>query len=216
MAWKNGTPPNRWAKRPISGVAEQLDNLPKPEVLGTVKDSILNPRPDVDWATRWVAPDGTVVDLTQPPPWAKEVLGKGRSESDARTFVDVPDDWVLRWQNPKRIDQHGFRGWLPVMTSHPLVKLKVPQMRDASNNVRMGLNGDLLTFMPRSWYEARVAEKHRDVQRKSQSAKDLQDRFHEDAARGKFGKGIRPGWSDTDRGKFPTQTQFVAKSGEHT
>jgi hypothetical protein len=212
MAWKNGTPPNRWAKRPTSGLAEELENLPKPEVLGTITPATYA---GLDAKTTWISPDGTVVDLRQPPPWSKEVLGKGRSESDARTFVDCPDEWALRWRSQESIDRNGWNGWMPVTTSNPLVKLKVPQMRDAANNIRRGLNGDLLCFMPRHWWDAKIDQKMERAALKAQSARDLQERFSDEANRGKFGPHVRGGWSPSDRGKFPTRTQFVAKSGEH-
>ena len=81
--------------------------------------------------------------------------------------------------------------------------------------IRRGYQGDILHFMPRTWWDNRVAEKQAAVQRLSGKAVHQQQQFIEDANQGKYGKHIRGGWNPNDHGKFPAANQFVATSGDH-
>lgn len=192
---------------------EQGPALPRAEVLGTLKPHIASP-PMVEGST-WVSPSGEVIQLTEAPPWAQHVVGKGRDATDARQFVKVPDGWVLRWRSPKSLNDHGQLGWMPVTKGTPGVTPLVASMVAPDNTIRRGYQGDILHFMPRTWWEARMAEKQQIVRARSASARDKQDQFMDDANRGKFGRHIRGGWDPSDRGKTPVATQFVASSGEH-
>ena len=205
--WPKGKP--RKSLPPLSGIVEEMSNLPTGEVLGTIPESVA--RDPAGEASTWISPSGEQVSLKEPPPWSRQVLGKNRDETDARNFVQVPDWYVLRWMNRRLIDQHGTRGWLPLLRSDPNVKILVPQMVDASGNICRGYMGDLLYFMPRMWYEERQREKEEIVRRHSQSSYDKQGQLSEAAAHGQFGRYIKP----ISR-KFPVQTQFVANSGDHS
>lgn len=186
--------------------------LPQPEVLGTVKESVL--REDVAASATWVSPNGEVVTIETAPPWAKLAVGS-RNPSDARTFVDVPDDWVLRWMDKKRLEARGWQYWMPVTTTTPGVKLKVAAMRASDNTIRRGYEGDILAFMPRSWFEQRIKDKEAEVARKTAGVAQESQQFVENANRGKYGPHVRGGWDNNDAGKIPVKTQFVAGSGEH-
>jgi hypothetical protein len=147
------------------------------------------------------------------PPWLQDVTkgSQKRGSLDARTFVDYPEDWVTRWQHPSRIQTDGYRDWLPMMASHPAVKVKVRQMVDAGNNIRMGLNGPILTFMPRQWWDAKQAMKRRDMLRRTVGAVDQKmDAFNEDVARGRYGPHVRP-YDAKHRGSFPRDPTFDGK-----
>ncbi len=189
--------------------------MPQAEVLGTLKANIAAP-PMVEGST-WVSPSGEVIQLESAPPWAQHVVGKGRDATDARQFVKCPgpEQWVLRWRSPKSLNDHGQLGWMPVTTTTPGVKALVPSMVAPDNTIRRGYQGDILHFMPRTWWEARVREKYEITRARSAAAREQQEQFMEDANRGKYGRHIRGGWDPTDRGKTPIATQFVAASGEH-
>jgi hypothetical protein len=213
MAWPKGKPRGPKPTGPVSEVHEEILADPKPEVLGTIKESVL--REDVAADSTWIAPDGTVVNLKGAPPWAMEAQ-KGMSKTDARIFVDFPKDWVVRWQNPRLIDQRGgYNGWLPMTASDPRVKVKVTQMRDPANLIRRGYGdrADILTFMPLEWYDKRIAEKNAHTKRMAGEGRIKQEQFREDARRGRFGPHIRPGYSDSDPGfKTPAATQFDGRA----
>lgn len=194
---------------PQTETQERLAAMPKSELLGTIKESIAS-APAVDGST-WVSPSGEVIQLSEAPPWAQHVIGKGRDSTDARQFVQVPDSWVLRWRSPKSLDAVGQLGWMPVTTATPGVKPIVRSMVSPEGLIRRGYQGDILHFMPRTWWENRVAEKEAAAARISGKAVAQQHQFVEDAARGKFGRYVRP----QDGAKFPVATGFDARSGEH-
>lgn len=212
MAWPKGKPRGPKPAAPQSEVQEEIAAMPKPEVLGTIKPGVL--REDVASSAKWVSADGTVVDLSAPPPWAVEAQ-RGAMKTDARVFVDVPEDWVLRWMSPKLIDQRGYNGWLPLSTSDERVRVKVTQMRSPDNLVRRGYGNtsDILVFMPRHWYERRMADKAAYAQRMAASGREKQQQFSDNIRRGKFGPFIKPGFSEQDSGfKTPAATQFDGRA----
>lgn len=163
----------------------------------------------------WVSPSGETIHLSEAPPWAQYVIGKGRDATDARQFVKVPDNWRLRWRSPKSLDTVGQLGWMPVTASTPGVTPLVRSMVAPDNTIRRGYNGDILHFMPETWWQNRMAEKQAAAERLSGKAITQQQQFIEDANRGKFGRYIRGGMNATDKGKFPVATGFDARSGEH-
>ena len=202
----------RKTRGPQSEVQEQIAAQPQTQVLGTIPADKLTDTPQVDWSTRWISGDGTVIDLREMPAWAREMTRKGASGLDAKTFVDFPDDWVTRWQHPKRIETDGYRDWLPMMASHPSVTVKVRSMIDASNNIRLGLNGPILCFMPRAWWEKKQAIKRRDMLRRTVGVVDAKmTTFTEDVARGRFGKHVKP-YGPNDRGSFPLNPAFDGRA----
>ena len=142
---------------PKIGSHAAADPAPQPEVLGT----ITNPRitdPTPQGAYNIGSLDGVTVEITEPPPpW--ELDGGDYALSDARRYVDVPENWELRWINPKLLDQFGWRCWQPVMKSDPRVTVKVDTMVSPEGNVRRGgFTGDILAWMYKSWVEARRRE----------------------------------------------------------
>ena len=203
----------RRAAKPQSEVQERIASMPQAETLGFIKESITN-APMREGST-WISPSGEVIQLSEAPPWAAHVVGKGRDATDARQFVKVPDDWVLRWRSRQSLDTVGQLDWMPVTTSTPGVKALVPQMVAADNTIQRGYKGDVLHFMPKTWWLNRVAEKAAAAARLSGKAIHQQQQFVEDANAGKYGKYIRGGWDAGDRGKTPVATGFDARSGEH-
>lgn len=203
----------RAAQGPQSEVQEWLAAQPQAELLGTIKQSITD-GPVVEGST-WVSPSGEVVHLSEAPPWITHVVGKGRDATDARQFVQVPDNWVLRWRSPKSLDMVGQLGWMPVTVATPGVKPIVRSMVSPEGLIRRGYQGDILHFMPRQWWENRVAEKQAAAARLSGKAAQQSQQFIDDANSGRYGRHIRGGWDSQDRGKFPVATGFDAKSGEH-
>jgi len=125
-----------------------------------------------------------------PPPW--EVSGQGeRPDSDARKFVTVPDNWVLRWVNPKLLDQFGWRDWEPVMASDPRVKVHVRTMVSVENNIRRGgQTGDILCWMYRSWVESRRRQLKELTDKQTESARNRFQQTREDILRGAYGRGV--------------------------
>ena len=159
---------------------------PKSEVLGTIKDTLTDPTP------QGAAYVGGTVDLTEPPPpW--EVDEKSHlALSDARRFVEVPDNWELRWINPKLLDQLGWRYWQPVMASDERVTVHVQTMVSPEGNIRRGgATGDLLAWMYKSWVESRRREQQKATADLTQSAMDRQAQLREDINRGRYGPGMR-------------------------
>lgn len=165
-------------------------SIPEPEVLGTITNPrITDPQPQSS-SNVWDS-GGVPVELTEPPPpW--ELDGGDYALSDARRYVDVPENWVLRWINPKLLDQFGWRYWQPVMKSDKRVKVKVDTMVSPEGNIRRGgFTGDILAWMLRSWVESRRKEQQRDTQKLTESAVRRQDELREEFARGKYGPNVR-------------------------
>ena len=134
-----------------------------------------------------------------PPPWQTR---EGLSDGDARNFVTVPGDWVLRWLNPRLIDLMGWRDWKPVMASDPRIKVHVKSCVDVGNNVRRGGHeGDVLAYMPKHWYDARVRQQRELNDMATQASVDKQATLKEEFARGRFGRGVR-----IEDARHPTHT----------
>lgn len=106
-------------------------------------------------------------------------------------------------------------GWMPVTKKTPGVKALVEAMVSPEGLIRRGYQGDILHFMPRQWWENRVAEKNAAAARLSGKAIANQQQFLEDANRGKFGPAVKGGWDAEDHGRFPVATGFDAKTGDH-
>lgn len=104
-----------------------------------------------------------------PPPWETQE----ENPSDARNFLDCPKEWVLRWINPRLLDQEGWRGWAPVRALDPRVTVKIPSMVSPEYHVRRGGHGgDILAYMPKHWYEARRTQYYKLVGSRTQSSVD--------------------------------------------
>ena len=198
--------------QPKSETQERIAAQPQPEVLGTIPTEQLTDTPAVDWSTRWISADGTVYDLREMPPWMAETARRGRSALDARTFVDYPETWVTRWQHPDRIKVAGYRDWMPMMASHPSVTVKVRQMVGPDNQIRMGLDGPILCFMPREWWERKQALKRQDMLHRTVGKVDTDlNAFTEDVARGKYGRHVKP-YDKNHRGSFPSNPAFDGRT----
>ena len=179
---------------------------PQAEVLGTVTPTLTDPAPLRPQAT-WTSPSGQTVDLIdEPPPWE---VGQGEyTNSDARRFVDVPDEWVLRWANPRLIDAHGWDYWQAVTASDPRVTVKVKTMVMVDNLIRRGgQTGDILVWMPRHWVEARRRQYQEATDRLTRSAVDRQQTLKEDFARGKYGQFVK-----LENARHPTHTMGEGRS----
>ena len=187
----------------INSRAEELIDAPAPEVIGTIK-----PTTDPDSSLNRVGGVSFDPDET-PPPW--EVDPKyGRHTTDARRFVEVPENWELRWINPRMIDQYGWRDWQPVMASDPRVHVIVRQLIDPGNNIRRGgPGGDVLAWMYRSWVESRKAQKADLVARQTRRAVERSQRVREEINRGSFGPNLR-----VESVTHPTHTMGEGKSME--
>ena len=179
----------------LTSAAEELVNTPEPAFVGTINTETLSARtPSFD-------DDG-------PPPWETDPRW-GRDNTDARRFVDCPDEWVLRWLNPRLIDQTGFRDWKAVPASHERVTLKVPAMRSPENLIRRGGHGgDILSYMPRSWVDSRRRIKEERARRAVQGSVDRQQQLAEEVNRGSYGPHIRV----SGEMKHPTNTTVEGRS----
>lgn len=190
-----------------SSIVEELKNAPKAEELGVISEKLLDPEPKQEGAL-WTEPDsGVTIDFTEPPPPWEVRKDYHKHDTDARRFVKVPDNWELRWINPRLIDQLGWRDWQPVMSSDPRVTVLVTQMISPENNIRRGgQGGDILAWMYKSWVESRMAIKaERSARQRASSVTRLQQ-LEEAASQGKFGRYVRVS------GHHPTHTMGEGKS----
>lgn len=155
--------------RAQTSAAEELTRAPEAQVLGTI------PQPDFD----------------DRPPWEVDERF-GRHDTDARRFVEVPEDWVLRWLNPRLIDQVGMRYWRTVPAfDKSKVKVKVQTLVSPEGYIRRGGPGsDILCYMPRAWYESRQRHKLAQSARMTQSAVDRAQNTVERINRGEFGSAV--------------------------
>ena len=148
-------------------IREELAEAPASEVLGTLN----------------VATPGS----EPPPPWELDP-GSEYVASDARRFVEVPENWELRWINPRILDQVGWRYWEPVMASDSRVTVKVLTMVSPEGNIRRGgQGGDILAWMYKSWVESRRRELVTASARMKQSSVDRTDTLKEEFKRGTYG-----------------------------
>jgi len=189
---------------PLMGRADRLNAMAEKQgetVLGTIPaDSPLLKEGPQATSTQWSGPSGNI-DLDEgPPPW--ELEDHQFADSDARRYVEVPDNWVLYWINPRMLESAGWREWKPVTAGHPRVKVKVAQMLAPDGNIRRGgEKGDILTWMYRSWYES-LQKKHRELTaRQTQAAIDKTASLKDEFNRGKYGPYLH-----LDSAAHPTHT----------
>lgn len=166
---------------------EELSQTPPVEVLGTINPTIIHsPEP--------------------PPPW--ETGDTRYAASDARQFVDVPENWELRWINPKTLDQFGWRYWQPVLASDPRVTVKVDTMISPEHNIRRGgQTGDILAWMYRSWVAKRKQELAAASAQLKQSSVDRTGQLKEEFRRGTYGPNV-----SVSEARHPTHTIADGKS----
>lgn len=177
----------------------------RPEVLGTIPNSKLDPTPKGD-ATAWETPAGSVSLAEPPPPW--ETSEPGLALSDAKRFVETPANWTLRWINPRLLDQFGWRDWQPVMASDPKVKVRVSTMVSPEGNIRRGgASGDILAWMYTSWVESRRRQLAEDTARLTRSSVEQQETLRDDFKRGKYGPYMK-----LEDARHPTHTQGEGRS----
>lgn len=175
----------------IGSKLEDLTNVETAETIGTISQTRLDPQSDPISMFDVAGSAVSVEEELPPPPWELDP-DKERDDTDARLFVEVPEEWVLRWINPRLLDQSGWRWWEPVMASDPRVVVKVTQMVSPEGNIRRGgRSGDLLAWMWRHWYESNQKNKAAKNAKRTQSAV---DRFNQtvEAFRTGFGKLIGP------------------------
>ena len=186
---------------------KELAQLPTPDVLGTVAPdaSILNTTPQPIGAA-WHSESGPI-DLTEPPPpW--EVSGGDLEMSDAHKFVRVPDNWTLRWINPRLLDQFGWRHWQPVTKSDPRVTVLVDTMVAPDNIIRRGgATGDILAWMYTSWVTSARRKLQEKTEAQSASAVNKQHELREQFRRGTFGPHVR-----LEEARHPTHTMAEGQS----
>ena len=160
------------------------------QVLGTItNDRLLDPTPQ-GTNTQWEGEAGSVSMSEPPPPWELAAEG-GMPESDARRFVEVPENWTLRWINPKLLDQFGWRDWQPVMASDERVKVRVSTMVSPEGNIRRGgFTGDILAWMYTSWVISRRKLIQKETDQLTASAANKQVEV-EDEIKRKFGGKVK-------------------------
>ena len=146
--------------------------LPTTEVVGEIKVTPAPETPGVTWQTT-TGEQVTVAD--PPPPWETE--DQQYMQSDARRYIDVPDNWTLRWVNPRLLESQGWRYWTPVSANDPRVKMKVETMIAPDGTVRRGgvSTGDILAWMYTSWVRSGRERLTKETERLTQSAIDRQE-----------------------------------------
>lgn len=169
--------------------AQELLDTPQPRLLGEID---LNPS----------SPKSPTFEEDGPPPWEVE-RGYLKHNTDARRFVSVPDNWELRWLNPRQISHSGLRDWQPVLATDARVKVRTRAMIHTPEHYirKGGQDGDILCFMPRTWVISRMRIKAERARLKSQSAVDRQRQTVEEIRRGNFGPNI-----SVDSYQHPTHT----------
>src|SRR5688500_10076793 len=155
------------------------------EVLGQIPadDPVMQTGPQTT-GTQWETSAGAVTLEEGPPPW--ELEDQKHTLSDARRFIDCPADAVLRWVNPRLVEQTGWDYWKPVSPMNDSrFKLKVEAMLCPDGTVRRdggqgSQRGDILAWMPRHWVESRRKQFHERVRLLTQSAIDRQEEVKDD------------------------------------
>lgn len=172
----------------ITSAEEALHAQSQQGEIGTLKPEVLNPP---QHTAAWNTPDGNVMEIEDaPPPWESDP-SKRRDDTDARSFVKVPENWVLRWVNPRLLEQVGERDWMPVLVSNPKVTPLVSSMVSPEGHIRRGgMRGDLLYWMPRHWWESRQRIKDERNKRLTQRAVDHQQEVKEALRRGPTGRYV--------------------------
>lgn len=192
-----GTP--RIGNAPTPDSSKELADTPTSELLGTLTNTDIN-KPFTK-SSMWTSGDGSNIDMSEDlPPWEKNPAGV-RDNTDARRFIKCPDNWVLRWVNPRIVDHLGWRDWQPVMASDTRVTVLVRELVSPEGNIRRGRGGDLLAWMYKSWVDSRSRLKAEKVQRLTASATERVERVRDEMRRGGFGRYIH-----VDSAKHPTHT----------
>ena len=193
--------PDEYGKN-LSSEAQELLQVPKPELLGTIPTSITDPAAET--ANTWVSEeDGQPVPITvtePPPPWEVDAR---RDHTDARNYVQAPQNIMLRWANPSLVKQIGLRDWKIVpATGHAWFRLLNSQMQCPDNTIRKGgEGGDFLVWMYQTWYEQRKQAREDRTAKLTQASVDRHRSVQEQMARGAFGRYIKPAG-----GIHPTRT----------
>ena len=198
-----GVPTINSASSRLSSAAEELLQRPQPELLGTIPSQVLDP--PAETATTWVSEDevGTPVPITvtePPPPWEVDAR---RDHTDARNYIQCPENVMLRWANPNLVKQIGLRDWKIVpATGHPWFRLLNSQMQSPDNTVRKGgEGGDFLVWMYQSWYAQRKTAREARNAQLTQASVDRHQQVQDQMDRGAFGPYIKSGG-----GQHPTRT----------
>ena len=171
----------------LDSATEELLQAPAPEVLGTVSQERLAQ---------------VIAETVPPPPWEVDP-SYDRHDSDARKFVDAPDNVTLRWLNPKLVSQTGMRDWqaVPAKGKSPF-RLKLGSMAAPDNTIRRGDHqGDFLAWMYTAWVESRTRLKRARPERQSRAATDKLRATQEAYNAGKFGRYVKGG-----EAQHPTHT----------
>jgi len=170
----------------LDSATEELLQAPQPETVGTVS---------ADQFTR-------LLQDVPPPPWETDP-SYDRHDSDARKFVDVPDNVTLRWLNPKQVSQSGLRNWQAVPAKGDTrFRLKLRTMAAPDNTIRRGdANGDFLAWMYTAWVESKRRLKQARTDRQTQASTDRMHQTQEAYDSGKFGRYVT-----SAGGTHPTHT----------
>lgn len=200
------------SRTPLMGRADRLNAMAEKmggsHVLGTIPaDSPLLQSGPQGTSAQWSGAAGNVDMAEGPPPW--ELEDHHFSDSDARRYVDVPDNWTLYWINPKLLESSGWRYWKPVTLGTPGVRVKVDQMLAPDGNIRRGgEKGDILAWMYTSWRDS-LRRKHLETtQRQTQAAVDQTQSLEEEFnGRKRYGPYVR-----LDSMQHPTHTSAQIKN----
>ena len=178
-----GAAPMIGRKTLLSSQAEELQHAPEAQSLGFVNIN------------------------DEPPPW--EIEGKWAKDStNARRFLDFPDEWEVRWLNPRLVQQVGLRYWKAVPADHERVTLKMAAMRAPDNTVRrFDHNGDFLAYMPKSWIASRDRVKAERAARALGLDRKKSEDTQEAINRGEYGPYVK-----VDHIRRPSNTQAEGTS----
>ena len=195
----------------FKAIKDERAGNPMGEILGTIPmDSPLTAPGPQGTSTTYATEGGKGVTVAEPPPpW--ELEDPGESLSDARRFITVPDNWELRWINPKFLEADGWRYWKAISPNDPHVKVKVEQMAMPDGTIRRGgPNGDILAWMYRSWLESARELQRKKTAQQTQIAVDKFEQTREDFNRGRYGPYVHQ--YDARRAQHPTHTMAEGKS----
>jgi hypothetical protein len=181
------------ASSKLSSATEDLLHIPEAQEAGTISREKLR----------------QIIDDVPPPPWETD-KSYGRHDSDARKFIDAPDNVTLRWLNPKLVNQTTMRNWQAVPAKgDPRFKLKLKSLAAVDNTVRRGdSNGDFLAWMYTAWVESRNKIKAQANDRNVRKARDDQQRTSEAFRSGQFSPYI----TNDVEAKHPTRTLVDGRS----
>ena len=187
----------------LPSVARDLLEVPKPELLGIIPTIVTASPTETTsaWTSEDVAGQPVPISVTEPPPpWEVDAR---RDHTNARNYIQCPQNILLRWANPSLVKQIGLRDWKIVpATGHPWFKLLNSQMQCPDNTVRKGgEGGDFLVWMYESWYAKRKEAREARVDQQTRSSVDRHQQVQEQMDRGAFGPYIKSGG-----GSHPSRT----------